>query len=180
MKGLKNGCSILILFFSVNVMGQTDFITIKDSLYRLSVPSYMEKYEKLIDGPGLQMISNSGGKLLLTLITDKKSEINALDSGFSSQQYYDYVAQKVAEKLTSSKIYHSVSDSINHLPYIAGQVRGKLQGTQMIYYIRTIETPDYYFQIVIWMEEREESDPIVRSDIRHILDSFEFLKRNGN
>lgn len=174
---MKNGFVIIVMMLSFNVMGQTGYKTIAvDSSYKISVPDYMREVTDLVEGPALQMKSLTPVPILLTVRAEKKSLISALDSGFTNEQYYQYVANIVAGKLELPKISPTQQDTTNHVHYVHGEVRGKFQGTALIYFIRTIETVEYEYQIIIWIEEKTETNTLIGRDVYDILDSFEPLK----
>jgi hypothetical protein len=173
MKTLNAGILFLI---RGTVMAQTTYKTILvDSAYKITVPEYMVEVNDLVEGPALQMKYLGESPLLLTVRAEKKTLINALDSGFTHPEYYNYIAAKVAAKLVEPQISDVKTDMMQGTTFMEGQVRGTFQGTRLGYFIRTIGIKDYYCQIDCWTEVKSIIGTLVGSSIVQIRDSFQII-----
>ena len=158
-------------------MAQTEVKTVVvDSAYKITVPAYMEEVKDLVDDPALQMKFLGNPPLLLTVRAEKRSQINALDSGFTAEEYYAYIAQRISAKLTGPETSPMRPDSISGYRFLQGQIHGTFQGTRLVYFVRTIETKDYCYQLIAWTEEAWLSESLIGNDIVQMLNSFTILR----
>lgn len=163
------------LFLNISLFSQ-QYKTITDSLYKITVPVNMEPVGGLAEGNVLQLKSTSPVLYSVTIRAEQKSLIDAIDPGFTNLQYHKYVTKKVAEKLKSPKISQAVSDTVSKVHYVHGEVRGKFQGTALIYFVRTFETAEYSYYVITLMEEKSEEKTAIGRDLYEILNSFQPLK----
>lgn len=147
-----------------------------DNQYTLTVPDYLHPCSGLHKKASLQL-QNLDDDLYVIVIDEKKITLRDFDVNYSLKTYFDNVIQQPFVKNIKYPVINKYPKEIK----IAGNkalmstIKGLVNNRLVFYKFAIIETPNYFYQIIIWT--RDDKKEKLENEMQKIIESFREEKK---
>jgi len=140
--------------------------------YQVTCPASWSIRKDLNDQADFQA-GNLFREAYMIILTEPASEF---PRGVGLSDFADLIEANLAANIKNAKISPHLETQVNGMDAIHFTMRGKVEGTDVIYWIHAIKSPDDYHQVLQWsLASRFQSN---RDDFRSAIHSFRTIGRS--
>ena len=140
---------------------------IEKDRYTIDIAGYLTKTRDLSTTPSLQY--HNRFRTVYLVVADKIK--SSTEENF--KQYHDNLIASFKKQFGEIKVTVLPDTVLNGHKAIIEEISLKTDGEKVWYYIATLETDKYYYQVCSWTIERRKEK--YEADIRHMVNSFKEL-----
>lgn len=161
-------CAVVVIG-ALSLLGQRveadSVITAVDGQSRVTVPGGWREMDDLHDEAELQVGSRVQNQYLIVLTEDKA------DLAMDLETYADLVLGGLAEDIDEARVSDPRVLTVSGRPAVQYEVRGTIDGINVVYWLTGIEGTRNFFQVIAWttQSKAEQNGPKLQT----IVESFE-------
>lgn len=140
---------------------------IEKDRYSIDIAGYLTKTRDLSTTPSLQY--HNRFRTVYLVVTDKLK--SSTDEDF--EKYHNNLVKSFEKQFGEIKVKVLPDTLLNGHTAIIEEIELKTDGEKVWYYIATLETDNYFYQVCSWTLDRRKEK--YETDIRHMVNSFKEL-----
>lgn len=167
--------NVILGFFLIGLSAcqtETKFVVhTANDLYSMEIPEYMETGN--FPGEASMEFVNNEKEMYAIAMEESKESHKEYDLQYDLETYFKITARS----FDSVNTIKPVQKTINGLPASQSEIKGKINGHNVKYYITVLESPTYFYRVIFWSHENKYD--AAKKDFDHMVNSFKEIKKKG-
>jgi hypothetical protein len=164
------------LFISCKKETVFNSVTINDN-YSISIPEYLSPSTGMHQQASAQY-ENKEKEFYLLVIDESKADMQTYDLDYDIDTYYKNIVSKpFKDFIQGGKISIPGRQTINGAKALIADIEGEVNHTQIFYKLAVIETPNKFYQVVVWT--RADQKEMYEKDMLAIIESLKEIDKSA-